>query len=1067
MKKKIQNKTCKRLLHIVFFMVLNFSAFAQSNGDYRSKGSGNWANNITYTVTRTSNVITAITITGSPSGFDDVNPPSIVISGGSGTGATATAVVSGGKVTTITVTNGGTGYTANPTIAVAVNANFPTLPASIWEKYNSSTSTWDNVAFGTSTSGSINVTIKSGHTVTISTLSNVNKLVVESGAILNGWVSSSLRFISDIVNNGSIGGTNAADRFNLTYSNVVTLPVGAPAPVSATISGTGTCLILGLNTLAELVNATLYIDQDMNVTNNINAIYGNSANQDVNNITFVVNAGKTVVAKALHSSGTTATIGNFPKYGKYSYVINGTLDMSASTTTSCFAPYEAAGSTDPTVTLTVNGTLKLGRSFRAITTTAGTPEVGKVYLNINDGGIVDATMSTTLFDTGSKYFITTGSGVLKRTVGATDVKFPVGTAGSTTANPIILNNSGTSGNFSVSVKNALDVPFDKAINKQWTVNAETAGANLTVKTQWLSADNGTFNASDSPFSLINKTNVGSSWASRVAAVVTGNGTSGTPYIASASGITSFGAFSVMSYNPTSWSGTAWSSFIPDATLEAFIDGTYSTTANGTISAKKLTVNGGKSLTINTGTNLTVQNEVINNGSLVVENNANLIQVNNTTNTGNVVVKRNSSPLLRLDYTLWSSPVAGQNLAAFSPLTSQSPSRFYAYNSTTNLYSTIASPTTTNFTTGTGCLIRMPNTADAVTPTAFVGQFTGVPNNGDLSFTLSTAGGGYNLVGNPYPSPIIMATLVTDNSTVISTTLYLWRKTNGAGSAYCTYNTTGSIFTTNGNANSVNPAGVIQTGQGFFVQAIAAGSLVFKNGQRAANTAGQFFKTKQVATPSRIWLNATNTAGDFSQMAVNYTEGATQGVDDFDGKYINDSPLALTSNINNEDYVIQGRPAFDASDVVALNFKTSVAGDYTIAIDHTDGVFATGQDVFLKDNTTGTETDLKAGVYTFKAAAGVDNSRFALKYQRNLGVNVVAFNNNSITVSKNKGTLNVNSGGSTISNIKVYDVQGRLLAELKNVKSTSASISNLSAANQVLVVKITSQDDKVVTKKVVN
>ena len=522
---------------------------------------------------------------------------------------------------------------------------------------------------------------------------------------------------------------------------------------------------------------------------------------------------------------------------------------------------------------------------------------------------------------------------------------------------------------------------------------------------------------------------------------------------------------VITTNTTTWTGTVWSNGTPTSTLEAIIDGTYNGVA---FNAKKLTINSGKSLTITSG-NLTIQNEVANNGTMVIGNNANLIQVAGTTNTntGNIVINRNSSPLLRLDYTLWSSPVEGQNLVAFSPLTSQSPSRFYNYDTATNLYNTIADPTTTSFGLGTGCLIRMPNTADAVTPTAYAGQFTGVPNNGDIPVTMVDGGAGlrFNLVGNPYPSPITISTFVTDNANITGT-LYFWRKTNGVGTAYCTW--TGGVFTTNGNAQSVDPAGVIQTGQGFFVEANGSGTtLIFKNGQKAANTTGQFFKTKQVATSDKIWLNATNAAGDFSQMAVNYTNGATQGVDAFDGKYINDSPLALTSNINNDEYTIQGRPAFDASDVVPLNFKTAVAGDYTIAIDHSEGVFAAGQSVILTDATTGTETDLTKSAYTFTAATGTASSRFSLKYQKTLGTNKAVLNDNNVIVYKSKGTLYVNAGDVTIANIKVYDVQGKLVAELKNVKATSETIANLKATNQVLVVKITSQDNKVVTKKVVN
>ncbi len=341
----------------------------------------------------------------------------------------------------------------------------------------------------------------------------------------------------------------------------------------------------------------------------------------------------------------------------------------------------------------------------------------------------------------------------------------------------------------------------------------------------------------------------------------------------------------------------------------------------------------------------------------------------------------------------------------------------------------------------------------------------------MPFTLSTAGGGYNLVGNPYPSPINMTQFVNDNSATITGTLYFWRKTNGSGTAYCTWapgvSPPTGTFVSNGNTKSVDPLGVLQTGQGFLVQANNPGSVTFNNGQRAANTAGQFFKTKQLATSSRIWLNATNTVGDFSQMAVTYFDGATQGVDIYDGKYINDSAFALTSNINNGEYTIQGRPAFDASDIVPLNFKTDVAGDYTIAIDHSEGVFSTGQDIYLVDSKTGTETNLKEGAYTFSATAGVDNARFSLKYQKTLKVNASALNDSNVMVYKTKGTLYVNSAAKAINNIRVYDVQGRLIAERNNVKANTATISNLKVDNQVLIVKVSGEDNSEVTKKVLN
>jgi hypothetical protein len=520
---------------------------------------------------------------------------------------------------------------------------------------------------------------------------------------------------------------------------------------------------------------------------------------------------------------------------------------------------------------------------------------------------------------------------------------------------------------------------------------------------------------------------------------------------------------------TTWNGSAWSDGAPTASIEAIIAGNYSTTIHGAITAKKLTLNSGV-LTVNSG-NLTVVNELINNAganAAVFENNANLIQVNAVANTGAITVKRNSNALSRLDYTIWSSPVTneGQFLATFSPLTSTS--RFYSYNETTNKYNVILTPDATPFAPATGYLIRMPNN-HPTSPTIWNGSFSGEPNNGTINKAITYNGSatfGYNMIGNPYPSTIDADDFITINTLKIENSLYFWRKINNPldfSTAYAVYNALGSTKT----LSSEFPNGTIQVGQGFFVKAKSGATTVsFTNAMRIGTTSTQFLKSKQVQK-DRLWLNLTNTSGVFSQTLIGYVIGASPGVDVFDAKYINDSPVALTSSINDEEYTIQGRPAFDPTDEVALNFKTDTVGHYTIALDHFDGVFATGQDVYLKDNNTGVETDLKAGAYTFKAVAGVDKARFSLKYQKTLKVDAPEFNENSVRVYKNNGRLFVNSGNVPISNIKVYDIQGRLITEQKNVKVTTAVINNLKAKNQVLIVKIVGENNNVVTKKIVN
>jgi hypothetical protein len=519
---------------------------------------------------------------------------------------------------------------------------------------------------------------------------------------------------------------------------------------------------------------------------------------------------------------------------------------------------------------------------------------------------------------------------------------------------------------------------------------------------------------------------------------------------------------------TTWDGTAWSNGEPTSTTGIIISGNYTPLVN--VSAFSLTVKDNAVVTIPTGTNITLTSKltVEAGSSFTLSQNSNLIQTEDVVNTGAINVKRDTNELSRLDYTLWSSPVANQNLLAFSPLTSLSPTiRFYNYDDiTTHAYVSVASPSTTNFAIGIGYLIRMPNTAPTYpTSTLVTGVFTGTPNNGNVGLTGLTSARFY-AVGNPYPSTINVNSFLDGNAT--DGTIYLWRKTNdlnGLGTAYATYTKIGSTVT----ATSDTPNETIAVGQGFIVKTgPSATTLNFTNAMRTTINNANLFKTKAIEN-NRVWLNLTNKKGAFSQALVAYLTDATQGIDaGIDGKYINDSPVALTSIIDNTEFTIQGRALpFDPADIVPMNFKTDVDDDYTIAIDHFDGLFSAAQDIYLLDATNGVETDLKAGAYNFTAVAGSTNTRFSLKYQKTLKVDANTFDENSVTVYKNKGIMFVHSAKSTINNIKVFDIQGRLIAEQKNVKATSATIKDLNIGQKVLFVQITSEENQVVNKKVVN
>jgi len=74
-------------------------------------------------VTRVSGAVSAIAVTSGGAGYPEA--PVVTITGGGGTGATATAVLTNGVVTSITVTAGGSGYASTPTATIAAP---PTTP---------------------------------------------------------------------------------------------------------------------------------------------------------------------------------------------------------------------------------------------------------------------------------------------------------------------------------------------------------------------------------------------------------------------------------------------------------------------------------------------------------------------------------------------------------------------------------------------------------------------------------------------------------------------------------------------------------------------------------------------------------------------------------------------------------------------------------------------------------------------------------------------------------------------------------------------------------------------------
>jgi len=542
--------------------------------------------------------------------------------------------------------------------------------------------------------------------------------------------------------------------------------------------------------------------------------------------------------------------------------------------------------------------------------------------------------------------------------------------------------------------------------------------------------------------------------------------------------------------PKTFNGTFWIGGNPtnDGTENlVFPSGTYTSTGN--LNACSCTVSGG-SVTINSGHTVTLQNGLlVSSGSMTFNSGASLVQVNNVANSGNITYKRNSTPCFISDYTYWSSPVASQTLIGLSPATSSTG--FYDYDNITTSYWQ-ASNSSSPMTIGKGYLIRVPYSypVSPATPQIFTANFIGVPNNGEIPFTIvDNPANHLTLLGNPYPSALSGNLFVTAN-TLLDGTLYFWTHNTSLNLAtgqyiasdYAVCNVlggTGTAATINpGAGNSSVPTGSIASGQGFFINTNSSGTAYFRNSMRlgGSNTTN-FYRNSgnesAINDPTdsiekhRIWLAISDASIAYKQLLVGYIQDGTDGLDRlFDGKMVdNGNQVTFYTRVDEEKLTIQGRGLpFSPNDIFPLGYKSTVATTYSISLSDFDGLF-TSQAIYLEDTLLHVIHDLKSGPYTFATEAGTFEDRFVLRFT-NQALGVPVFSENTVVVYKSEDGLHVNSGTIPMRAVAIFDVSGRLIAANNAINNVQTLFTSLPITNQVLLVQITSETGGKITKKVV-
>lgn len=530
---------------------------------------------------------------------------------------------------------------------------------------------------------------------------------------------------------------------------------------------------------------------------------------------------------------------------------------------------------------------------------------------------------------------------------------------------------------------------------------------------------------------------------------------------------------------TIWNGRSWSNGFPSSGKELIFKENYPnlTTAN----VCSCTIDKGKMVTLLGENTLSLTFNYSGLGTLVLNDTASLYQNDNEMiNTGVVYVKRKSSPILKFDYTYWSSPVESQKLIDVSP--NSRLDRFSTYNYLSKSWQR-EDPVNTIMSLGKGYSIIAPEDFSNTIPENFETIFKGTPNNGKIKLELGLEGT-FNLIGNPYPSALDADLFLSKNASNIKGTLYFWTHntpiTNNkyTSNDYAVYNLLGGVGTRAALGSGVNetiPDGTIASGQGFFIKSKNSGIVEFDDSMRIVTGNSIFFKpakennqkNKNAIEKHRLWLNFENKEGAFKQILLGYIQGATNFYDEsFDAETFNGNAYAdFYSIAEDKKLVIQGRALpFTDTDIVPLGYRTTIEGDFTISIDEVDGSM-TSQAIYLEDKTTGVIHDLRASNYTFTTAIGTFTDRFVLRYT-NKSLGNEDFNNheNGISVSVKNKVITISSSSENIKEVMVYDISGKLLYNKNKIGNTGLQIQNLQSANQVLLVKVTLENDFTATRK---
>ena len=374
----------------------------------------------------------------------------------------------------------------------------------------------------------------------------------------------------------------------------------------------------------------------------------------------------------------------------------------------------------------------------------------------------------------------------------------------------------------------------------------------------------------------------------------------------------------------------------------------------------------------------------------------------------------------------SAPVSG---AKFGPVFGYSLNTWARwYNPMTGLweYKTALNP----FGVGTGYNVSTTNVA-GVTAT-----FVGPLNKTDVSSTLSSANGGWNLLGNPFQSAIAWNGVVKGAG--VSATVSVWN-----GTTYLTYNgTVGSL-----------PGGIIPAENGFFVTTtINASTLTVPLAARQHSTV-PFYK-ESVTNALRV-----DAIGNDLEDAtfVHFNNDATAGYDNqLDGVKLMSEDMFCPQiyNVTAGQKLSINELPLAGNETVNLGFSCKTDGNYNLSASGIESFDATTT-ILLEDTKLNITQDLRSNsVYSFSYVTGEDANRFVLHFK---AANSIAEPTNSgIAVYSYDHNVMINNTTGLAGEVWVYDMTGRELTHTTMNSQMTTSIPMQAAIGTYLVKVVTAK-----------